>query len=111
MRRSRGKSSKSVKRRRRVRRRRKLGHVLRGLVMEGMGVVALVFLYLTIQATPANQVTQSPVSDSQAPTPTQPAKSIDFTGQYANSWAEYTQKTKSQFRQQSMLGSASWLSR
>lgn len=85
--------------RRRRTNRKGIMHVLRGLVMEGMGVAVLIFLYLTVQSSAGNPT--SPPQQVHAETTQAP---VHFTGHYANSWDEYTRKRDQQIGQQSQQG-------
>ena len=90
------------------RRRKKLGHALRGLVMEGLGVVVLVFLYLTVQASTSasnEEPSREVHASSNEVKPSEDRSSIQLTGHVANTWSEYQQK------RQQVPGSYDWLVR
>lgn len=111
MSRPRSKSSKKAKPRRRSRRKSTQGAVqfVRGLVMEGIGVAVLVFLYLTVQNTPANSVEsiQANAAATQAVSEmeTQNGKG---TGHHASSWDDYRRQAMTNYGQPGVLGIAVW---
>ena len=97
-------SSKKAKPRRRSRRKSTQGAVqfVRGLVMEGIGVAVLVFLYLTIQNTPANSV-ESIQANSELE-----SQNGKGAGHHASSWDDYRRKAMTNYGQPGVLGNAVW---
>ena len=96
----------------RPRRNRNKGAIdfLRGLVLEGLGVAVLVFLYVTVQNSPVDSNAQTHTTQTSEQKGSVHG-TTQITGHYASTWAEFEQKENNQISQRRMLGSTVWLPR
>ena len=96
---SRPRNRKRPARRTRKSRRRGAVHLVRGLVLEGLGVAVLAFLYFSMQSTTMSRAShESPAREVdvvESQPKDRPADTLRH-GQYARSWAEYHRQTRSQ---------------
>ena len=69
---------------------------MRGLILEGLGVAVLVFLYVSMQSTGSPPADLDAVEKTEAPSVQQPAPAPSLShGRYAQSWVEYSRETRS----------------
>ncbi|MGI9517462.1 MAG: hypothetical protein ACR2NP_10470 [Pirellulaceae bacterium] len=96
-------------RRNRHKGRTKAAQFARGLVLETLGVLALICLYFTLQSgSPSTQ--SDPVVNQGLPQAAPVAQPLaQITGYYASSWSEYHRNAVSDFHQNRLNETTSWL--
>ncbi len=88
----------SIVRRRRQKHRGKAAQFARGLILESLGVIALVLLYFTMQSASVSPSADPLIGESPAAPSSTAQPLAQMTGHYARSWSEYHRDTVANFQ-------------
>ncbi len=103
MKQARKKTARSANGRSSRHRRQGWAHVLRGLVLEGLGVAVLAFLFLTIQNMPAES-NQSAPAEQKVIQKVQVPTHGPASGRLASTWQKLKRLTLSRYGQSGLIG-------